>query len=119
MTITLFGIPNCDTVRKARRFLDGLNLGYTFVDMKTTAIDPQLLAAASQALGFSKVLNRSSATFRALSADDQALAASETGALQLLQRYPTLIKRPLVVAGDRFLVGFDEAALRKLSETPA
>ena len=114
MNITLFGIPNCDKVKAARRFLDERGQAYQFIDLRQQGIEPQLLARACSQLGLNKVLNKSSTTFRQLSAEQQQHASHAESALALLLAHPTLIKRPLLCAGDHLLCGFDAAAYHQL-----
>ena len=114
MSITLFGIANCDKVKAARRFLDERGHPYQFVDLRQQGIDPQLLARACSQLGLGKVLNKSSTTFRQLSPEQQQQASSLEGALPLMLAHPTLIKRPLLSAGSHLLCGFDTTAYQHL-----
>lgn len=105
----LYGIRNCDTVKKARAWLDSRGIGYDFHDYKTAGIDEARLRAWSAELGWEKLLNRSGTTFRALpEADRQGLDEDKAVALMLAQ--PSMIKRPVLDLGDRRLLGFGEAA---------
>lgn len=103
----LYGIPNCDTVKKARTWLDQAGRPHEFVDFKKTPPTvPQLKVWAAQ-LGWEKLLNRASTTWRKLDEATQALAVDEAGALALMATQPSLIKRPVVDWGDgRLSVGF-------------
>ena len=105
--ITLHGIPNCDTVKKARAWLDGRGIVYTFHDYKKEGADPALVAGWVAAKGVDTVLNRRGTTFRKLSDAERALADSEPVTLMVAQ--PSLIKRPVVVHQGGLLVGFDAA----------
>ena len=105
MTLTLYGIPNCDTVKKARRWLDDHGVAYDFHDYRKDGLDPAMLDRWVDALGWETVLNRAGTTFRALSdADKQDLDAKKAIALMLAQ--PSMIKRPVLDLGERTLVGF-------------
>jgi arsenate reductase len=105
MTPTLYGIPNCDTVKKARTWLDQNGRAYTFHDYKKTGIDRATLQAWVATHGWETVLNRAGTTFRALpEADRTDLDADKAIALMLAQ--PSMIKRPVLDLGDRTLVGF-------------
>lgn len=110
--IHLYGIPNCDTVKKARTWLDKQGLAATFHDYKKEGADPAKLAAWIAAAGVDAVVNRKGTTFRALSDTDKALAAdSHTdshGAVALLVQHPSIIKRPIVEYPGGILVGFKE-----------
>ena len=107
MTITLYGIANCDTVKKARGWLDGQGIAFTFRDTKRAGVDADKLARWIEAVGWEKVLNRSGTTFRKLADGDKVdLDASKATALMLA--HPSAIKRPIVEFGDGgLLVGFD------------
>lgn len=103
--ITLYGIPNCDTVKKARTWLDGAGVPYTFHDYKKAGIDRHRLDGWVKEHGWETVLNRAGTTFRALpDADKQGLDADRAVALMLAQ--PSMIKRPVLDLGTRTLVGF-------------
>lgn len=108
---TLYGIRNCDTVKKARAWLDGRGVGYDFHDYKTAGIDPARLRGWIAEFGWEKVLNRAGTSFRKLpEADREGLGADKAAALMLAQ--PSMIKRPMLDLGDRRLLGFSEAAWR-------
>ena len=107
--IHLYGIPNCDTVRKARTWLDARGIGYTFHDYKKEGADPAKLAAWSDAVGWETLLNRRGTTFRGLSEADKA-DIDRAKALRLMAANPSLIKRPVVEHPGGVLVGFDAGA---------
>jgi arsenate reductase len=105
MTPTLYGIPNCDTVKKARNWLDQHGVAYAFHDYKKAGIDRARLEGWVAEHGWETVLNRAGTTFRALAdADKAGLDADEAVALMLAQ--PSMIKRPVLDLGGRTLVGF-------------
>jgi len=105
MTATLYGIPNCDTVKKARVWLDARGLAYRFHDYKKAGVDPDLLRGWVERLGWEAVLNRAGTTFRKLpEAEKAGLEAERAVALMLAQ--PSMIKRPMLVAGDTLEAGF-------------
>lgn len=106
MAITMFGIPNCDTVRKARRWLDERDIAYVFHDYKKQGVDAALLRQWVEAHGWQKILNRAGTTFRKLPDGDKADIDSDK-AVALMQAHNSLIKRPVVVHGKDVLVGFD------------
>ena len=112
---TLYGIPNCDTVKKARTWLEAQGRDYVFHDYKKEGADPAKLAAWSDAVGWEALFNRRGTTFRALSEADKA-DIDRAKALRLMTASPSLIKRPVVEHAGGVLVGFDagpwEAALR-------
>ena len=105
MPVTLYGIPNCDTVKKARVWLDQHGVAFDFHDYKKAGIDRLRLEAWVAEHGWETVLNRAGTTFRALPDADKAdLNAGKAVALMLAQ--PSMIKRPVLDLGDRTLVGF-------------
>lgn len=106
--IHLYGIPNCDTVKKARVWLDRQGKAYTFHDYKKEGADPERLSAWVAATGLDAVVNRKGTTFRALSDDDKARAADSHAAVALLVQHPSIIKRPIVEYPGGILVGFKE-----------
>ena len=108
MTITVYGIPNCDTVKKARAWLDAKGIAYTFHDYKKQGADEARLAEWIAAAGLDKVVNRAGTTFRKLSeADQAALGSAEAPAV--LVANTSVIKRPIVEHPGGLLVGFKEA----------
>ena len=108
MTITLYGIPNCDTVKKARKWLDARGIAYDFHDYKKAGADPAKLAAWVAAKGWETILNRAGTTFRKLpDADKQGLGAAR--AVALMVEHTSTIKRPVVEYPGGLLVGFKEA----------
>jgi Spx/MgsR family transcriptional regulator len=99
MSLRLYGIPNCDTVKKARVWLEGRGVAYAFHDYKKAGIDEASLRRWVGALGWETVLNRAGTTFRALpDADKTDLDADKAIALMLAQ--PSMIKRPIVEGVD-------------------
>ena len=108
MTITLYGIPNCDTVKKARDWLDGHGIAYAFHDYKKQGADPNKLADWAGQAGWEKILNRAGTTFRKLpDADKAGLDAQK--AVAVMAANPSCIKRPVVEHGGGLLVGFKES----------
>ena len=106
--IHLYGIPNCDTVKKARSWLDRQGQAYTFHDYKKEGADPDKLAAWIAAAGLDAVVNRKGTTFRALADEDKARAGDSHTAVALLVQHPSIIKRPVVEYPGGVLVGFKE-----------
>jgi arsenate reductase len=107
--LTLYGIRNCDTVKKARAWLDARGVAYDFHDYKLAGIDAPRLCAWVAELGWEKVLNRAGTTFRKLpDAAKAGLDADKAVALMLDQ--PSMIKRPVLDLGHRRLLGFDADA---------
>jgi arsenate reductase (glutaredoxin) len=106
MAVTIYGIKNCDTMKKARAWLDKEGVTYTFHDYKAAGIDRARLEGWTVKVGWEALLNRSGTTFRKLpDADKQALTEKKAIALMLAQ--PSVIKRPVLEAGGgKILVGF-------------
>lgn len=105
MTTTLYGIRNCDTMKKARTWLDGHAVDYRFHDYKTDGIDHAHLSGWCSALGWEAVLNRAGTTFRKLpDADRQDLDAEKAIALMLAN--PSMIKRPILDRDGALAAGF-------------
>ncbi len=108
MTIHVYGIPNCDTVKKARRWLEAQGCDYTFHDFKKEGADPARLETWLDTAGLDVVVNRRGTTFRKLTADEQANAADRHKAVLLLVQHTSVIKRPIVEYPGGVLVGFKE-----------
>jgi Spx/MgsR family transcriptional regulator len=108
MSIVLYGIPNCDTVKKARAWLDAQGLAYVFHDYKKAGADPEKLREWVSAKGWETVLNRRGTTFRALPDADKA-EIDAAKAVTIMQSHPSTIKRPVVEHDGGLLVGFDPA----------
>jgi arsenate reductase (glutaredoxin) len=106
MSLHFYGIPNCDTVKKARAWLDARGIDYAFHDYKKEGADPAKLAQWSEAAGWEALLNRRGTTFRALPDADKA-GIDRAKAIRLMQANPSLIKRPVVEHDGGLLVGFD------------
>jgi arsenate reductase len=105
MSITIYGIKNCDTMKKARGWLDDHGVAYDFHDYKAAGIDKDKLKQWSDALGWETLLNRAGTTFRKLpDADKEGL--NERKALALMLAQPSMIKRPVLDLGGKWLVGF-------------
>ena len=103
--ITLYGIPNCDTVKKARVWLDQHGVAYEFHDYKKAGIDAGRLGRWVDEHGWETVLNRAGTTFKKLPEADKANLDRDK-AIALMIAQPSMIKRPVLDLGDRRLVGF-------------
>ena len=113
MSVTLYGIPNCDTVKKARTWLDAKGVAYAFHDYKKQGADPARIAAWIEQAGWEKVLNRAGTTFKKLpDADKEGLDAQK--AVTVLAANTSAIKRPIVEHPGGLLVGFKEAEWEQL-----
>ena len=103
--ITIYGIKNCDTIKKARAWLDARGVSYAFHEYKSVGIDRARLEQWAKRVGWETLLNRAGTTFRAL--PDSKKAELDAGrAIALMLAQPTMIKRPVLAIGDRLLVGF-------------
>ncbi len=107
MTITFYGIPNCDTVKKARKWLNARDAEYEFHDYKKQGADAEKLARWSDTVGWEKLLNKRGTTFRKLPDADKA-DIDQAKAVALMAANPSMIKRPVVEHAGGLLVGFDE-----------
>lgn len=108
--IVLYGISNCDTVKKARAWLTARSAAYSFHDFKTSGVPADALATWVHAVGRDKLLNRRGTTWRKLDAATQASVVDDLSAMALMQALPSLIKRPVVSWADGTTVGFDADA---------
>ncbi len=106
--VTLYGIKNCDTVKKARKWLDDHHIEYRFHDFRADGLERPLLEQLEDALGWESMLNRRSTSWRQLPEQQQTGLNRET-ALQLMLDSPTLIKRPVLNTGSKTLIGFKAA----------
>lgn len=105
MSCTLYGIKACDTMKKARTWLDEHRIAYTFHDYKSTGIDRELLLAWCTEHGWQRILNRAGTTFRRLD-ETQKDNLDQAKAIELMLAQPSMIKRPILDLGQRTLVGF-------------
>ena len=105
--ITLYGIPNCDTVKKARAWLTDHGLDYQFHDFKKQGVPEPQLRAWIQAVGWEKLVNRQGTTWRKLDAATQSAVTDAASASALMHANASLIKRPVVEWGAQTTVGFD------------
>ncbi|RNE79598.1 ArsC family reductase [Vibrio cholerae] len=113
MTITLYGIPNCDTMKKARKWLEQAGVAYQFHDYHKEGITPELVAGFCSQLGWEQVLNKRGTTFRQLS-DEQKATLNADNAVALLVEHPAMIKRPILQRQDELHLGFSDAQYRAL-----
>ena len=102
---TLYGIKNCDTVKKARHWLDQNDIAYQFHDFRADGLTPAQLNAFAARLDWNTLLNRSSTSWRQLNVEQQSDLTLEKAILLMLNT-PTLIKRPILDTGDKLIIGF-------------
>ncbi len=114
MAITIYGIKNCDTMKKARAALDKKGVTYGFHDYKAEGIDRARLEGWAKKAGWETLLNKAGTTFRKLPDKDKE-GLTEKKAIALMLAQPTMIKRPVLEAGGKLLFGFkpDEYAAVK------
>ena len=103
--VTLYGIKNCDTIKKARQWLDEHGVAYAFHDYKASGIDKATLEGWVSKVGWETLLNRAGTTFRKL-ADAEREGITEKKALALMLAQPSMIKRPVLDTGKALVVGF-------------
>lgn len=105
MTLTIYGIKNCDTMKKARQWLDDNGMSYTFHDYKASSITRDKLATWAGEVGWEKLLNRAGTTFKKLPGEMKA-DIDESKAIALMLEQPSMIKRPVLETGSGIVVGF-------------
>lgn len=113
--ITLFGIPNCDTVKKTQKWLDAHKISYQFHNYKLEGIDMSTLKDWCAQTDWERILNKKSTTWRALTEAEKTSVTDAASAIPVMQQHTSLIKRPVITKkGKVAVVGFDEAALKTL-----
>ncbi len=105
VTITMYGIKNCDTIKKARAWLDARGVAYAFHDYKTAGIDAPRLKAWCHEVGWDTLCNRAGTTFKKLP-EEEKTDLDEAKALRLMLAQPSMIKRPVLDIDGQLLVGF-------------
>ncbi|MGV7213590.1 ArsC family reductase [Bradyrhizobium sp. UFLA05-112] len=105
MPTTIYGIKNCDTMKKARAWLDSNGVAYDFHDYKAAGVEKEKLKAWSEKVGWETLLNRAGTTFKKLAEADRE-GLNEKKALALMLAQPSMIKRPVLETGGKLLVGF-------------
>ncbi len=119
MPITIYGIKNCDTMKKARAWLDEHDVGYAFHDYKTAGIGREQLERWEKKVGWETLLNRAGTTFRKLPDKDKANLNAKK-AMTLMLKQPSMIKRPVLdLGGGKLLVGFAPELYAKSVSTRA
>lgn len=107
--IQVFGIPNCDSVRKVRSWLDAQNIGYVFHDYKKSGVPTDLLREWVSVKGWETLLNRKGATWRSLDDASKAGVRDAETAIAVMVANPSIIKRPVLTNGKQILIGPDES----------
>jgi arsenate reductase (glutaredoxin) len=122
--ITLYGIPNCDTVKKSRAWLDEHKIAYQFHDFKKHGVPADALAQWTAVLGWEPLVNKKGTTWRKLDASEQAAVVDAATATALMLRQASVVKRPVVVntaakAGHHTTVGYSPEVWTSWANTPA
>ncbi|MDP2573971.1 ArsC family reductase [Vibrio penaeicida] len=105
MANTMYGIPNCDTIKKAKKWLEAESIAYDFHDYRKQGIDKSMVEIFCEQLGWEQVLNKRGTTFRQLS-QEQKDSLNEQTAVELLVEHPAMIKRPILVVENTYHIGF-------------
>ncbi len=110
----VFGIPNCDTVKKSRNWLDAQGIAYTFHDFKKNGIGPALIEGWLAQVDWEILVNRKGTTWRKLPEERKASIVNADSAANLMLEYPSVIKRPVLVTGDQIHVGFSDVLYQQI-----
>jgi arsenate reductase len=119
MKRTLYGIPNCDTVKKARTWLADNGHDFTFHDFKKQGLARETVAGWLEQLDWEVLVNRKGLTWRNLADEQKAAVVDKTSALDLMLASPSVIKRPVLDNGGKFSVGFSDAQYKGIFESAA
>ncbi len=114
MSITLYGLKNCDTCRKALKELKAAGVAHDFVDVRAGGVSSEQIAGWAAKAGWEVLLNRRGTTWRGLDDADKA-DVDEAKAVRLMAQHPALIKRPVIESGDDVTVGFSDEVKNKLT----
>ncbi len=112
-TIIVYGIPNCDTIKKTLDWYKKKNIPVDFHDYKKMGIKKEKLTQWCREVGWELLLNKKSTTWRSLPLEEQQMVANEKVAIQLMMQYPSIIKRPVVEMNNKLMVGFNETHFTK------
>lgn len=111
--LTVYALKTCDTCRKARKWLDESGLSYVVRDVRDAPLNEDEILSLVQLLGWEKLLNKASTTWRGLTEDDKS-DLSQDNAVSLLLAHPTLMKRPVFHSGDKAVIGFKPSQLDEI-----
>lgn len=117
MAITLYGIPNCDTVKKARTWLEQHGVPYTFHDFKKAGITPDLVKGWLAHVEWDVLVNRKGTTWRGLPDERKASITDAGSATELMLESPSVIKRPVLCLDNTTHVGFSDALYQQIFKT--
>ena len=107
--ITLYGIPNCQTVKKARDWLESHQIDYQFYDFKKQGVNEELIELWLKHVEWTQLLNRSGMTYRNLTDQQKEESQIQSGAIFLMMQNPSMIKRPIMANANKLYLGFKEA----------
>jgi Spx/MgsR family transcriptional regulator len=113
MSTILYGIANCDTIKKAKKWLNDAEIPFTFHDYRKDGITEEFLVEAEKTLGWEAMLNKRGTTFRQLS-DEEKADITRDKALGLLVTYPAMVKRPILNKDGEFHIGFKPAQYEEI-----
>lgn len=113
-TVTLYGIANCDTMKKTRKLLDAQGIHYLFHDYKKAGLDEELAQTLLSAIALEQLINKRGTTWRKLPASTQESLNGET-ARALVMNHPSLLRRPIIRHPQGWLVGYDESKIKALA----
>ena len=112
--IKIYGIKNCDTVKKALNWLTENHIEFHFHDYKKDGVDQKKLAEFVEKFGFEKILNRKGITWKKLDKAEQEKICDNKSAIKLMLEKPSIIKRPILDLGNKQLIGFDEEEYKNI-----
>ncbi|MEJ7589403.1 MAG: arsenate reductase [Ferruginibacter sp.] len=112
-TITVYGISNCDIIKKTLDWYKKKNIAVDFHDYKKEGISPEKITGWCREAGWERLLNKKSTTWRGLPLEEQQKITNEQKAITLMMEYPTIIKRPVVEINNKIIVGFNETYFTK------
>lgn len=112
-TITVYGISNCDTIKKVLGWYKKNNIPVSFHDYKKLGIDKEKLSHWCKEVGWEKLLNKKSTTWRSLSLEEQQKITNQKTAIQLMMVYNSIIKRPVIELNNSIMIGYDEKYFSK------
>ncbi|RQW64075.1 ArsC family reductase [Vibrio viridaestus] len=105
MSVVMYGIPNCDTIKKAKKWLESNDIEFTFHDFRKQGVDQEMVSGFCEQLGWETVLNKRGTTYRQLTQEQKDEINSDS-AIQLLVEYPAMIKRPVLSIDGNLHIGF-------------
>jgi len=115
--ITVYGISNCDTVRKTVKWLDSQNLPYQFHDFRKHGLDDELAKTLLEKFNSDQLINRRGTTWRQLSDKQKRAADGVTSIMSLIQEHPAIIRRPVIRNNNSWLLGYNDSTLNALIQT--